>query len=103
MQVYAASVDPPDVNKKFAESLSLTYPILSDPTKATAKAYGVLTDDGYADRWTFIIGKDGKLLDVMKDVSPRNHGKDLAARLAALGVPRRAGAPAPSASAASSK
>jgi len=87
--LYAASCDPPDVNKKFAESLSLDYPILSDPTKAIAKAYGVLTDDGYADRWTFIIGADGKILDVMKNVSPKVHGKDLAAKLAELGVPKR--------------
>ena len=89
MAIYAASCDPPDVNKKFAESLSLDYPILSDPTKAIAKAYGVLTDDGYADRWTFIIGADGKILDVMKNVSPKVHGKDLAAKLAELGVPKR--------------
>lgn len=87
--IYAASCDAPDTNKQFAESLGLDYPILSDPTKEVAKAYGVLTDKGYADRWTFIIGKDGKILDVMKDVSPRQHGKELAARLAALGVPRR--------------
>ena len=89
MAVYAASCDPPEVNKKFAESLGLDYPILSDPTKAIAKAYGVLTEKGYAARWTFIIGKDGKILDVLKDVSPKQHGKDLAAKLAALGVPGR--------------
>jgi peroxiredoxin Q/BCP len=87
--VYAASVDPPDTNKKFAESLELDYPILSDTTKAVAKAYGVLTERGYADRWTFIIGKDGKILDVLKDVSPKQHGKDLAAKLGALGVAHR--------------
>jgi peroxiredoxin Q/BCP len=62
---------------------------LSDPTKATAKAYGVLVDEGYADRWTFIIGTDGRVLDVMKGVAPRTHGKDLEARLAQLGVARR--------------
>jgi peroxiredoxin Q/BCP len=87
--VYAASVDSPNQNKKFAESLELDYPILSDPTKAVARAYGVLTERGYADRWTFIIGKDGKILDVLKDVSPKEHGKDLAAKLGALGVARR--------------
>ena len=77
------------MDKKFAESLGLDYPILSDPTKAVAKAYGVLTDDGYADRWTFIIGTDGKILDVLKDVSPKQHGKDLAAKLGELAVARR--------------
>lgn len=49
----------------------------------------MLSPDGYAERWTFIIGKDGKLLDVMKNVSPRKHGKQLADRLAELGVARR--------------
>ena len=82
-------MDTPEENKRFAESLSLDYPILSDPTKETARAYGVLDSDGYAERWTFIIGSDGKILDVMKNVSPRKHGRDLAARLAELGVPRR--------------
>lgn len=77
------------MNKKFADSLELDYPILSDPTKEVAKAYGVLTDGGYADRWTFIIGGDGKILDVIKKVSPKQHGKDLAAKLAELGVPKR--------------
>ncbi len=89
MAVYAASCDPVDVNTKFAQSLSLDYPILSDPTKETAKAYGVLDDEGYSDRWTFIIGKDGTILDVMRNVSPKTHGKDLAAKLAELGVPKR--------------
>ena len=32
----------PDDNKKFAESLDADYPILSDPDKSVAKAYGVL-------------------------------------------------------------
>jgi peroxiredoxin Q/BCP len=83
-------VDPPDVNAKFAASLSLDYPILSDPTKSTAQAYGVLDPTGqYATRWTFVIGKDGKVLDVMKNVSPGHHGTDLAAHLAELGVARR--------------
>ena len=90
MAVFAASVDPPDVNKKFAESLGLDYPILSDPTRAVAKAYGVVAPgEEYAERWTFIIGTDGKILDVMKNVSPGKHGHDVAARLGELGVAKR--------------
>jgi hypothetical protein len=30
-----------------------------------------------------------KILDVMSEVSPSQHGKDIAARLTALNVPRR--------------
>ena len=39
---FTASVDTPEQNKKFAESLDLDYPILSDPDKTVAKAYGVM-------------------------------------------------------------
>ena len=57
---FTASCDTPEVNKKFAESLQLDYPILSDPTRETAKAYRVVSGEGKnAARWTFYIGKDG--------------------------------------------
>ncbi len=42
---FTASVDTPELNKKFAESLDLDYPILSDPDKSVAKAYGVLIEN----------------------------------------------------------
>ncbi len=40
---FTASVDTPELNKKFAESLDLDYPILSDPDKTAANAYGVMS------------------------------------------------------------
>jgi peroxiredoxin Q/BCP len=86
---FAASCDDPDTNKKFAESLGLDYPILSDPTKAVAKAYGVLGAIGVPSRTTIYIDGAGKIAFVDKDVKPKTHGKDLAARLAELGVPRK--------------
>jgi peroxiredoxin Q/BCP len=86
---FAASVDDAETNKKFAESLSLDYPILSDPEKETAKAYGVLMEAGYASRHTIYIGADGKVLFVDRKVKPRSAGDDLAAKLAELGVTKR--------------
>lgn len=57
---FTASVDTPELNRKFAESLDLDYPILSDPDKSVAKAYGVLNEArGFANRWTFYIDKEG--------------------------------------------
>ena len=70
-----------DTNRRFAESLRLTYPILSDPTKAVARAYGVLAPSGYASRWTFYIGADLRILDIDKKVSPGSHGVEVARRL----------------------
>ena len=81
---FTASVDAPDVNRRFAESLGLTYPILSDESKAVARAYGVLAPSGFASRWTFYIGADGRILDIDKKVSAASHGRDVVAQLTQL-------------------
>jgi peroxiredoxin Q/BCP len=79
-------------NTEFAQSLSADYPILADPGKAVAEAYGVVMPVvGLAKRWTFYVGKDGKILHIDKEVKVDTAGADIAARLAALGVPRKAG------------
>lgn len=44
---------------------------------------------GLAKRWTFYVGKDGKILAIDKDVKVDTAGADIAARLAELGVARR--------------
>ena len=41
---------------------------------------------GMANRWTFYIGKDGKILHVDRGVKAAQHGSDIAARLEQLGV-----------------
>jgi peroxiredoxin Q/BCP len=87
---FAASTDPVETNRRFAESLGLDYPILSDPSRKVARAYGVVgLLQPWASRWTFYIGLDGRLLAVDRKVSPRTAGRDVAERLAALGVARR--------------
>jgi peroxiredoxin Q/BCP len=44
---------------------------------------------GVAKRWTFYIGKDGKILAIDKDVKVDTAGADIAAKLGELGVARR--------------
>lgn len=89
MRYFAASVDAPETNARFAESLGIDYPILSDPGKTAARAFGVLAPSGYASRWTFYIGADGRILDIDKHVSASSHGPAIAARLGELGVETR--------------
>ena len=67
-----------------AASLGVDYPILSDPTKEVARAYGVLAPSGMASRWTFYIGADGRILDIDKAVRAASHGADIAKRLEEL-------------------
>ena len=89
MAYFAASTDDAETNRKFAESLGLDYPILSDPTKETAKAYGVLMAMGFASRWTFYVGKDGNILHVDREVSTKTAGADIAKKLGELGIAKR--------------
>lgn len=86
VQYVAASVDRPEDNAEFAASLDLDYPILSDPSKAVARAYGVLGSSGFAQRWTFYIGRDGRVLAIDRKVSAATHGSDVVERLKTLGV-----------------
>lgn len=90
VQYFGASTDPVDLNKQFAEKGKYNFPLLSDPEKSYAKALGVLNPErGFANRWTFIIDDKGIIRDIDKAVKPANHGKDLAAKLEALGVPKK--------------
>ena len=87
---FMASVDPPEENQRFGAAHKADFPILSDPSKEVARAYGVLAMPGYAQRWTFYIGADGKILAIDQDVEPETAAEDMIAKLAELGVAKRA-------------
>jgi peroxiredoxin Q/BCP len=85
------SVDSLADNTAFAKKESADFPILADPAKATAQKYGVLrTFAGaeVANRWTFYIGPDGRILYIEKMVRPATSGDDIVARLTELKVAR---------------
>jgi peroxiredoxin Q/BCP len=82
-----ASVDDADTNKRFAAEHDADFPILSDPGKAAAGAYGVLGPSGRARRWTFYIGADGRILYIEKAggaTQTANAGETMAAKLEEL-------------------
>ena len=86
------SVDDPDTNKKFAETHEADYPILSDPGRNVANAYGVLgqqTPTARARRWTFYAGPDHKIVFIEKMVRPATAGEDMVAKLTELAFRRR--------------
>lgn len=90
MALFAASCDDVETNTKFAESLELDYPILSDPEREVVEEWGMIKPGGKnAPRWTFYVGKDGKILEIDKAVKAGNHGADIAAKLEELGVDKK--------------
>jgi peroxiredoxin Q/BCP len=91
------SVDDLDTNKKFAEQEQAHFPMLADPDKKVANAYGVLPPPNpdrpdapqYARRWMFFIGPDGKIVHIEKVGHTADAGTFLAAKLEELGVKKR--------------
>jgi peroxiredoxin Q/BCP len=88
---FMISVDPVAKNTDFATAQKADFPLLADPSKETATAYGVLSPRGVANRWTFYIGKDGKILAIDKAVKPATSAEDMAAKLAELGDAKASG------------
>jgi peroxiredoxin Q/BCP len=90
---FMASVDPLEGekgSKAFAESEKADFPMLSDSTKATATAYGVLNPTGtVAQRWTFYIDKNGNIAEIDKAVKPASSAEDMIAKLGELRVAPR--------------
>ena len=84
-----ASVDSLEDNTGFANKNDASFPILADPSKQIAQAYGVLGSHGYANRWTFYIDPDGVIIKIDREVDPRNAGAQLLANLENLRVTRR--------------
>jgi peroxiredoxin Q/BCP len=83
---FMISVDPLEDNTKFAQSEKADFPMLADPTKQTATSYGVLSERGFANRWTFYIDKSGKIAAIEKMVKPATSAEDMIAKLGELKV-----------------
>ena len=64
-QVLGISMDSLDTQKKFAESLKLTFPLLADKGGRTAAAYGV-KGALWANRTTFVIDETGRITAIFK-------------------------------------
>ncbi len=69
VQVLACSCDTPFAQKKWAEEMGYQFPVLADnwPHGAVAQTYGVFNEAlGCANRGTFMINKDGIIVDVIE-------------------------------------
>ncbi len=88
---FMASVDALEGEKgniAFAKEHKADFPLLSDPAKETATAYGVLGQRGVANRWTFYIDKSGAITYIDKDVNAHlaTSAEYMAAKLGELKV-----------------
>jgi peroxiredoxin Q/BCP len=91
IRVFGVSMQDAASHTAFIEKHKLPFDLVVDPSKAVPKAFGVPVAGGfYAARQTFLIGADGKIKKVWREVDPKSHAQEL---LDAAGV---SAAPAPS-------
>jgi thioredoxin-dependent peroxiredoxin len=87
--VLGVSPDGEESHAKFKEKYDLPFTLLADIDHAVADAYGVWGEKSYAgktymgvDRSTFVIGADGNVAKVFRQVKPAEHADQV---LEALG------------------
>lgn len=79
--VIGISTNTVESHERFAANNELAFPLLADTDGKIAEAYGVLRPTGNAERATFLIGKDGKLIHVWPKVDITGHAADIIARV----------------------
>ena len=94
VKYFMISVDKLEDNKAFAEKEHADFPMLANPDKKVAMAYGVIPADApperqFARRWTFYIDPTGKIAAIDKAIKPGSSGEDLVAHLTELKVPQK--------------
>lgn len=78
--LFGCSVDSADAHRAFAKKYGLPFPLLLDPDKKIAQAYGAdngIPILGLDRRITYVIGEDGRILQVYPQVDPGTHASEI--------------------------
>ncbi|HEY1809406.1 MAG TPA: peroxiredoxin [Acidobacteriaceae bacterium] len=82
--ILGVSVDTVDSHKQFCTKDSLTFTLLADPNKKVVEKYGSLGNYGpvqIANRNTFLISPEGKIVKVWTKVNPNVHSPEVLAAI----------------------
>ncbi len=83
--VIGISTDSVSKHAEFAEHHKIPFPILADDSKKVSKAYEVLLPIGKANRVTFLIDENQKIVKVLKWLSWKNYAQETQSALKNLG------------------
>ena len=75
--LFAISIDSVDSQAEFVKEYEIPYVHLSDPKKIACKKYAGTNIAGLAKRSTFVIGIDGVIRDVMREINVTSHGQEI--------------------------
>jgi len=82
--VLGVSFDTVQEIKAFARKFEFPFLLLSDPERRIGMDYHAASDpdQAYADRITYVIGPDGKILQAFSKVDVKSHPREVLAALA---------------------
>ena len=87
--VLGVSIDSVTSHDKFTAKFKLPFPLVSDPEKTIAQAYGVWGQKSFmgrkymgVHRVTFLIGPDGRIRKIWPKVKPEEHAAEVLVALA---------------------
>jgi peroxiredoxin Q/BCP len=75
--VIGISTDKLADQEKFTKKEKLNFPLFADPDKKIARAYGVLSPRGFANRTTFVIDKKGTIRKIYKVGNASAHPQEV--------------------------
>ena len=79
--VIGISTDTPESHKAFATHHNLPFHLVSDESGTIAKSFGVPNRAGFLARQTFVIGADGNVKKIYRDVDVSKHVSEVLADL----------------------
>ena len=85
VKVFGVSLQDAASHQAFIDKHALPFPLVVDADGAVAKAFDVPVKGEYAARHSFLVGKDGKLAKVWRDVTPDGHATEVLAAAKAAG------------------
>jgi peroxiredoxin Q/BCP len=93
--VLGISFDTPADNAAFVKEQGFPFRLLSDRDRTLAVAVGAAADTSqrYAQRISYLVGPDGKVMKAYSEVTPKTHAQQVLADLGSspVAVPTSAG------------
>ncbi|PRP99008.1 putative peroxiredoxin bcp [Enhygromyxa salina] len=77
VMVIGVSTQDNESHREFAEKHEIPFPLVADTDKRWATAFGVKLRGGYAARVSFLLDRDGKVVEVYPGVDPGVHAREV--------------------------
>tara|TARA_B110000014_G_scaffold248912_1_gene223711 strand:+ start:763 stop:1206 length:444 start_codon:yes stop_codon:yes gene_type:complete len=77
IKVIGISKDSEKSHANFKSKFNLNFDLVPDPDKKIISSYGVLNEKGSANRKSFLVDEEGKILFIWDKVKAASHGEEV--------------------------